>query len=146
MLTHKKRKFVAALKRGLSNRQAAIDAGYSEKTASQAGARLAKDLDVQAHMSRQDPVGRLQNAGKNTGVPFDFGGKAQRHDDPLDFLATVMNDASEDMRLRMDAAKTLMPYLHVRKGEGGKKDARQDAAQKVASRFNACAPPQHWMQ
>lgn len=52
-----------------------------------------------------------------------------------------MNDVGEDMKLRIDAAKALMPFVHQRKGEPGKKEARQDAAEKVAKRFNSAAPP-----
>ena len=52
-----------------------------------------------------------------------------------------MNDAGEDMKLRLDAAKILMPFVHTKKGEGGKKENQQEAAKKVASRFSQSAPP-----
>lgn len=41
--------------------------------------------------------------------------------DPKSFLMSVMNDQSIDMRLRIDAAKTLAPFFHARVGEGGEK-------------------------
>ncbi|XBG32168.1 terminase small subunit [Pseudomonas sp. 13.2] len=52
-LTDKKRRFVDALLSGASNRESAIAAGYSEKTASQAGSKLAKDPDVLAEVGRR---------------------------------------------------------------------------------------------
>ena len=37
------------------------------------------------------------------------GGKKQK---PKDFLLALMNNDEVDVRLRMDAARTLMPYMH----------------------------------
>jgi len=46
------------------------------------------------------------------------------------------------VKLRADAAKALLPFMHQKIGEGGKKDAKQDAAKKVsAGKFGASAPP-----
>ena len=42
---------------------------------------------------------------------------------------------------RVDAAKALMPYIHARKGEAGKKEQRNEAAKGVAGRFSTAAPP-----
>ena len=36
----------------------------------------------------------------------------------------------------------MLPYVHSKKGEGGKKDAKQAAAKAVASKFAGMAPPQ----
>jgi phage terminase small subunit len=63
------------------------------------------------------------------------------HDDPLQFLIDVMNDVSADAKLRVDAAKALMPFKHQKLGEGGKKEQKQKDAEKVAGRFSAAAPP-----
>ncbi|WP_053842944.1 hypothetical protein [Paracidovorax avenae] len=60
---------------------------------------------------------------------------------PLDFLLEVMRDAGEELRTRMQAAQLAAPYVHAKKGEAGKKEEKQDAAKKVASRFTAAAPP-----
>lgn len=63
-------------------------------------------------------------------------------DDPEKFLRAVMNDAGADQKLRVDAAKALMPYTHARKGEGGKKDeAGAKAKAAGAGKFGASAPP-----
>lgn len=47
---------------------------------------------------------------------------AATHSDPKSFLAAVMNDSGTDVKLRVDAAKALMPYLHRKVGEVGKKE------------------------
>lgn len=62
-------------------------------------------------------------------------------DDPAKFLAAVMNDAATDVKVRTDAAKALMPYKHARLGEGGKKEQKQEAANRAAGRFSSSAPP-----
>jgi phage terminase small subunit len=66
---------------------------------------------------------------------------AATYDDPMKFLRAVMNDSATEAKLRVDAAKALMPFVHQKLGEGGKKEARQEAAKKVASRFAPAAPP-----
>lgn len=63
------------------------------------------------------------------------------YDDPEKFLRAVMNDSGTDAKLRVDAAKALMPFVHPRKGEGGKKEQKDAAARTVAGRFAAAAPP-----
>ena len=63
-------------------------------------------------------------------------------EDPKRFLLAVMNDNGEDARLRIDAAKALMPYMHQKVGEVGKKEERAEAAKKVSGgRFGAAQPP-----
>jgi phage terminase small subunit len=60
----------------------------------------------------------------------------------LEFLLSVMNDNAIEDRLRIEAAKTAAQYVHAKKGEGGAKDAQQDAAKKAgAGKFGASAPP-----
>lgn len=63
------------------------------------------------------------------------------HADPKVFLLALMNDLQADVKLRADAAKALMPFMHQKRGEGGKKEQGQEAAKKVASRFAPAAPP-----
>lgn len=63
------------------------------------------------------------------------------YDDPEKFLRAVMNDSGTDAKLRLDAAKALMPFVHAKKGDGGKKEQRQADAEKVASRFAQATPP-----
>lgn len=61
---------------------------------------------------------------------------------PLEFLLGVMNNNLIEDRLRIDAAKTAAQYVHAKKGEGGIKDEKQEAAKKAgAGKFGASAPP-----
>ncbi|HFL2185985.1 TPA: terminase small subunit [Pseudomonas putida] len=165
-LTSRKRAFIAALREGASNRDAAVAAGYSEKTASAAGSRLVKDKDVAAELlklralglmpqdvkgdvkthvkakpsettsakdeqaAESDPVADEQTEPEPAG--FDLT-QALLHRDPKDFLLSVMNDLGSEPKLRVDAAKALMPFVHPRKGESGKKDQAQANADRAAT-------------
>jgi phage terminase small subunit len=60
---------------------------------------------------------------------------------PLDYLLSIVRDPLEETRTRIQAATQAAPYCHVRPGDVGKKDAKQQAAEKVASKFAAKAPP-----
>lgn len=140
-LTGKKKKFAEAVFTGKTNKEAAIAAGYSKATASPAGSRLVKDKDVIAHLAKL-------KISAETGAPvlaepapkFDLDA-AMQHKDPRVFLIAAMNDIELTPKLRIDAAKALMPFEHQKLGEGGKKEQKQADAQKVASKFAAGAPP-----
>lgn len=159
MLTAQKRKFALALISGMSKKDAAIKAGYSANSARSKGSQLAKDPEVIAFMSRKKnekvEVDDVPTHGKKVNTPVvntppfsepdpvpEIVRAAGEYDDPLDFLKSVMNDRGEDIDTRKDAAKAMLPYLHSKKGEGGKKDAKQAAAKAVASKFMGMAPPQ----
>ncbi|MEX5744666.1 hypothetical protein [Massilia sp. X63] len=64
-----------------------------------------------------------------------------QYDDPLVFLKAVMNDTGTEAKMRVDAAKALLPFVHQKLGEGGKKEQKQADAKKVASRFTSAPPP-----
>ncbi|GLC92326.1 hypothetical protein Tamer19_17340 [Cupriavidus sp. TA19] len=160
-LTGKKLKFAEAKARGLSNKQAAIDAGYSAGTAAAAGSRLAKDADVLAHLARKSKAGTARKAAppakaapkakpvrepesldEDAAVAAFNWEQATQYSDPKAFLKAVMNDDLTEPKLRVFAAKELMPYFHRKLGDAGKKEDRADAAKKAASgRFAAAAPP-----
>lgn len=159
MLTAQKRKFALALISGMSKKDAAIKAGYSANSARSKGSQLAKDPEVIAFMSRKKnekvEVDDVPTHGKKVNTPAvntppfskpdpvpEIVRAAGEYDDPLEFLKSVMNDSAEDIDTRKDAAKAMLPYLHSKKGEGGKKDAKQAAAKAVASKFMGMAPPQ----
>lgn len=149
-LTGKKRLFAEALLAGKSNKEAALAAGYSAASASAAGSRLAKDKDVLAHQQRKAAAAKkpkeVASAPASASEPvappgsFDLS-QALAHRDPRAFLLAAMNDALLEPKLRIDAAKALMPFEFAKKGEGGKKEQQADAAKKVASRFAPAAPP-----
>lgn len=143
-LTGKKRLFAEALLAGKSNKEAALAAGYSAASASAAGSRLAKDKDVLAHQQRKAAaVEKPEEVAPKADAPlgsFDLS-LALAHRDPRAFLLAAMNDVLLEPKLRIDAAKALMPFEFAKKGEGGKKEQQADAAKKVASRFTPAAPP-----
>ncbi|ROL64599.1 terminase small subunit [Pseudomonas vranovensis] len=173
-LTPKKRAFIAALRGGASNRDAAIAAGCPEKSASAAGSRLAKDPDVVAEMNKLRALGLMPGdvkadvkgdvkggsvgpARDSPSAPpeadaqsvegewepagFDLS-RALSHKDPKDFLLAVMNDMGTEAKLRVDAAKALMPFVHPRKGESGKKEqAKEKAADAASGKFGARRGP-----
>lgn len=143
-LTGKKRAFADAVLAGFSNKEAAIRAGYSAATAAAAGSRLVKDKDVAAYIAanKKDPpvAGKAAAAPPPAAPTFDINA-ALLHTDPKAFLTAAMNDGALDPKLRIDAAKALMPFTHAKLGEGGKKDQKNEEAKKVASRFAAAVPP-----
>ncbi|KNC16727.1 terminase [Pseudomonas sp. RIT-PI-a] len=143
-LTPKKRAFIGAVREGASNKDAAIAAGCPEKTASAAGSRLAKDPDVIAELLKLNALHPVKAPVKTVKGPeataaldqaptdepdpsFDLS-KALRFSDPKDFLLATMNDFEAEAKLRLDAAKALMPFIHPRKGESGKKEVAKDKA------------------
>lgn len=63
-------------------------------------------------------------------------------DDPKAFLLAAMNNTEADARLRLEAAKVLMPFVHQKKGESGKKGEKEKAALAAAAgRFKSAAAP-----
>lgn len=147
-LTGKKRAFADAVLAGLSNKDAAIAAGYSAATASAAGSRLVKDAAVVQYLAERKKEVRKRAAGKPAAPPpklperdaFDLDALLH-YSDPKAFLRAVMNEPKCDIKFRVDAAKSLMPFEHQKKGEGGKKEQQAADAAKVASKFAAGAPP-----
>jgi len=62
---------------------------------------------------------------------------------PLEYMLKVMNDKTETDKARRDKmAVSAAPYIHSRKGEGGKKGEREERAKKAAlGRFAPMRPP-----
>ena len=141
-LTERKRKFAEALLRGERKTDAARQAGYSAATASQMANKLGKDADILRYMDAKRGVEAAKEKAAEEGRNFSIPDLAKLYSDPRDFLSAVMNDAAEDIKLRVDAAKSLMPYMHTKLGEQGKKEAKQDKAAQVAGgKFAQSAPP-----
>ena len=138
-LSEKMKKFALAVVDGLSNKEAAISAGYAEKTASQAGSKLRKDPEIIVYIEKlkADKEGRSLTSEKpevkststyENDNPLDDEDYAK--DDPLQFLIDVMNK-SDDMFLRFNAAKAALPYVHGKVAEKGKKETKADEAKKA---------------
>jgi phage terminase small subunit len=124
-LTLKQRAFVDAVLAGKSNREAAVMAGYSAKTASAAGARLAKLPDVLAIINvRVKEMAKAESTPAKPLDPADFDLKPDAPivwTDPMSFLRAVMNHKHSDLKYRIDAAKAMLPYEYAKPGELGKK-------------------------
>lgn len=143
MLTGQKKRFADALKKGSNQRQAAIAAGYSEKTAKVKGSQLAKDKDVLAYMAR---VSELENEDYVLSDEPEEKVPALKpsvtFDDPIEVMKRIMNDnLLVDPKLSLEAAAKLAPYVCQKVGETGKKEAKNAAAKKAASKFGGMAPP-----
>ena len=134
-LTEKKKAFALEKRNGKDNKEAAILAGCPEKTASAAGARLAKDPDVIAYLER------LEKATPEQVVKHDIKPlttnttieSAKNLADPLVFLESVYSDPVEDMALRVRAAQAALPYVHGKVAEKGKKETKADEAKQATN-------------
>ena len=134
-LTAKKKAFAQAKFDGANNKEAAIFAGCSPETASQAGSRMAKDSDVIAQLERLKNVKDVNRDVKPNPKPIvtkndidNVGSQA----DPLKFLEEIWTDPVEDMKLRMDAAKAALPYFHGKVADKGKKQSQEEQAHAAA--------------
>ncbi|MPW44812.1 terminase small subunit [Acinetobacter guerrae] len=129
-LTEKKKAFALAKQKGKDNKEAAILAGCPEKTASAAGARLAKDPDVIAYLERLDEA-TPEQVVKHEVKPLTTSTTIQASKnlaDPLEFLESVYSDPVEDMALRVRAAQAALPYIHGKVAEKGKKETKAETA------------------
>ena len=159
-LTAKSKAFAQAVVDGMSNKDAAISAGYSEKTAMQQGSKLAKLPEVIGYIAKlkadkkltskdekltsanEKPAGNVQvmKVEKIESGPEQahgqFVGRDEiaigSHEDPLEYLKSVWMDKAEDPKLRLDAAKAGLPYVHGKVAEKGKKETKADEAKAAA--------------
>ena len=132
-LTEKKKAFALEKRNGKDNKEAAILAGCPEKTASAAGARLAKDPDVIAYLERLEKA-TPEQVVKHDVKPLTINTtieSAKNLADPLAFLESLYSDPVEDMALRVRAAQAALPYVHGKVAEKGKKETKEDAAKQA---------------
>lgn len=85
--------------------------------------------------------GARPGAGRKPKLPKDPAPQlpATPNQDPLDFLLAVQNDADAAPALRVRAAIAAAQYVHIKKGDGGKKDERAERAKAAAG--GKFAPP-----
>ncbi|MHA3050211.1 terminase small subunit [Acinetobacter sp. ANC 4639] len=119
-LTQKSKAFALSIAAGKSNREAAIDAGYSEKTASQKGSALAKDPEVIEY------VEILKNAPP---IEKDVA-LALETKDPMEKLIQLMNCGI--VKVEVEAAKALMPFVHGKVAPMGKKEGKAETAKSAS--------------
>ena len=159
-LTAKSKAFAQAVVDGMSNKDAAISAGYSEKTAMQQGSKLAKLPEVIAYIAKLRADKKLTSTDEKltsskpkptasvqvVKVEKIESGPEQAHgqfvgrdeiaigapEDPLEYLKSVWMNENADDKLRLDAAKAGLPYVHGKVAEKGKKETKADEAKAAA--------------
>lgn len=126
MLTEQKLKYVALRKAGVRQKEAAIAAEYSARTAAQQASRLESDPEV-----REAIYGEKKTVVQEVAPQESVATDEKYYEDAKDFLLAEMNDPKKAPSIRHDAAKALLPYQHAKIGETGKKKTREDEAKGV---------------
>ena len=142
-LTEQQRKYAEARMSGASIKDSALAAGCPAKTASQAGSRLEKHPNVAAHLARLKHLeSEAQPAAGRDAPPADVDLGDEFFEDPKDMLRHAMNNKRLDPKTRIQAAVALLPFEHQKRGEAGKKEQQNTAAESVVTgRFAPAAPP-----
>lgn len=159
-LTAKSKAFAQAVVDGMSKKDAAISAGYSEKTAMQQGSKLAKLPEVIAYIEKLRADKKLTSTDEkltslkpkqSSNVQVvkvekiesgpeqahgQFVGRDEiaigSHEDPLEYLKSVWMDKDQDEELRVACAKAALPYVHGKVADKGKKETKVDEARNAA--------------
>jgi phage terminase small subunit len=139
------RLFAKLLAAGETPEQAAITAGYPAQHAKEIGDKLKKDPEVKSFMKNgcreMPPLPALPGASNVVPAaaklkdPYleEIEQKAiPSTGDPLLFLLKVMDHPMVPLNIRMDAAKSLMPFKYAKLGETGKKEQKQLDAESLA--------------
>ncbi|MHA3081898.1 terminase small subunit [Acinetobacter sp. ANC 5383] len=143
-ISEKMKKFAQAIVDGASNKDAAISAGYAEKSASQQGSKLRKDPEVivwieklkadQKKLTLTQPKPEKVKAATPTETDLDQPPEdPYTKGDPLQFLIEVMDNSGNDMFLRFNAAKAALPYIHGKVADKGKKQTKEEEAKKASN-------------
>lgn len=135
-LTQKKKDFAAAKMQGKSNKESAVLAGYSERSAGAKGSQLADDPDVIAYLASLNSQGGGGLDATPLGeaaIQADFQ-EMESVTNSLEFLRSVYKNARLDRKTRIEAAKAALPYEFGKVGEMGIKDGRAAAAGEVAKK------------
>lgn len=98
-----------------------------KKSANEALSAVEVGLDAQAH------GGKLKRSKARTAEISER--------DMLTLLKDIALGRVPANNIQVRAAIAAVQYTHIKKGEGGKKDAKNDAAEKVAGRFGPRQPP-----
>lgn len=135
--TEKQLAFIHHKALGYTNAKAMIAAGYSSNGASQAGSQLAQRPEFKAAIKKARSA--LPKEAKNAiamqetpGVRLSVKMQREKYADPEQFLRDLMNNPAVPLLMRKDAAKDLMPYVHARIGEKGKKQSAKETAHGIA--------------
>lgn len=133
-LTAKMKAFAHAKLQGKSNKEAALVAGYSERSATMQGSQLAKNPEVNAYLAS------LNNQGGGGIDHMPLGEAAisaeikdmENVTNSLEYLQYVYKNPRIDRKTRIEAAKAALPYEHGKVAETGKKEQKENDAQAAA--------------
>lgn len=161
MLTTKKKKFADARKRGLSQREAAVYAGYSQSSAKVKGCQLDRDPEVKKYLLRltsevnfsgekvnpkvNPKVNRDEpkNRSENQRIPV-VELVADGASEALEVITRIMRENMEsDPKLALDAAYKLATFTIRKPDAMGKKEHKTEKAKVAVSRFAPSPPPQN---
>ena len=139
-LTPKQQGFVTGKLNGLPHREAAIHAGYAASSAEQTATKLMKHPAIKAALRKAKRQAERQREmdddldGIGESAQLEKGKMPREvYVDPKDFLLDTMNLQTLPHAVRMDAAKQLMPFMHAKVAEKGKKESKREAAERIAN-------------
>lgn len=132
-LTEKQRKFVQAKLNGKDNREAAIIAGYSEHSASMTGSQLMNNPRIKDYLDSNLKADMGSGGSSLPLVSLALEQELEAISDPLEYLRSVYTDHRQPEKLRIEAAKAALPYVHGKVPEIGKKQSREDEANDIAN-------------
>ncbi|MDB0115202.1 hypothetical protein CTZ05_00125 [Acinetobacter baumannii] len=133
-LTQRKKAFAHARLEGKKKEEAAVLAGYSERSAAAKGCQLENDPDVVAYLASLNS----QGGGGLDATPL---GEAaiqaeframENVSNSLEFLKTIYKNPRIDRKIRIEAAKAALPYEFGKVGEDGVKKVRDNEADQVS--------------
>lgn len=131
-MTKKQQNFIANKIAGMTNRDAAIAAGYAVGSA-----RVAADKLMKVPAVRSAIQAGTGSAGKEPAANW----MKPAYGSSLELMRDTYNNPKAPMGVRFDAAKQALPYEHARVGEVGKKQAKQARAEAAAGKRGPGRPP-----
>ncbi|MDH0718329.1 terminase small subunit [Acinetobacter junii] len=133
-LTQKKKAFAHARLQGNKKEEAAVLAGYSERSAAAKGCQLENDPDVVAYLASlmsQGGGGLDDTPLGQSAIHAEFK-EMESVNSSLDFFQWIYKNPRIDYKVRMEAAKNALPYESGKISEGGIKAGRDAAAAEAA--------------
>ncbi len=146
-LTEKKRRFADALLSGAGKTKAAIEAGYSEKTAPQAASKLLKDADVTAYMERRKAFDETKQQVKSEAEKVNSERHADAQANGFDYRAVAERMILDNEKVYPEISVKLIDILGKldqasAAGKGKKEQAKDKAKEVAAGKFGTRQPPQ----
>lgn len=138
-LTAKMLLYVDGRANGLTGRAAVLAAGYSSAGADVMAAKLNRDPRIQkAIAAAKRKASRAADKSKKEDEPEDDGDAKKppkmkaKYASSLDVLRDTYNNPKMADSVRIDAAKSALPYEHARLADSGKKEKAKERAKEIA--------------